>query len=89
MVSPKDKALSCVECHTRTNGRLEKLTGFYLPGRDTNTTLDFVGKWLLILTVLGVVGHALIRIGQDIKNNRYKKQVIDYDKKELSDRLDS
>lgn len=89
MVSPKDKALSCVECHTRTDGRLANLTGFYLPGRDTNATLDLVGKWLLIITVFGVAAHALIRIGHDIKNNRYKKQVIDYDKKELEDRLDS
>ncbi|MDV7188189.1 tetrathionate reductase family octaheme c-type cytochrome [Lutibacter sp. TH_r2] len=89
MVSPKDKSLSCVDCHTRNNGRLEKLTGFYLPGRDTNSTLDLIGKWLLIITVLGVAGHALIRVGQDFINNRYKKQVIDYSKKELKDRLDS
>lgn len=89
MVSPKDKALSCVDCHTRSGGRLENLTGFYLPGRDTNKTLDSVGKWLLIFAVFGVVSHAGLRIGQDIKNNKYKKQVIDHNKEEQPDRLDS
>jgi len=44
MVSPKEKAVSCAECHMRGDeGRLAKLTGFYMPGRDHNKYLDFFG----------------------------------------------
>jgi len=34
MVAPKEKSLSCTECHS-SNGRLAKLGGFYMPGRDS------------------------------------------------------
>ena len=62
MVSPKEQAVGCAECHTRENGRLAKLTDFYLPGRDQNKTLDGFGYWLLIVTGFSVFGHALVRI---------------------------
>jgi hypothetical protein len=87
MVAPKEQALSCVECHTRNDGRLANLSGFYLPGRDSNEFLDKWGLWLFILTVLGVFGHALIRIGSNIYFNKYDKQVIDYQGKDLRDDL--
>ena len=45
MVSPKEQSVSCAECHTRDNGHLSKLTGFYLPGRDRNAVQDNVGIW--------------------------------------------
>ena len=57
MVSPKEQTVACTECHVRQGGRLEKLTGFYLPGRDTNPWLERLGKAMLLLTLLGVVGH--------------------------------
>ncbi len=38
MVSPKEDAMGCVECHAH-GGRLESLGGFYLPGRDMNLWL--------------------------------------------------
>ncbi len=35
MVAPKEKALACVECHSK-NGRLAGIEGVYMPGRDAN-----------------------------------------------------
>ncbi len=85
MVAPKEQALSCVECHTRNNGRLAKLTGFYIPGRDYNPILDKFGVWMILLTLLAVFGHAAIRIGSSILRNKYEKQVINYDEDRPSD----
>ena len=79
MVSPKEQAVGCAECHTRNNGRLAKLTDFYLPGRDQNKTLDGIGYWLFILTLIAVFGHAVIRISASILKNRYEKQIINYE----------
>ncbi|MBB3700088.1 tetrathionate reductase family octaheme c-type cytochrome [Flammeovirga yaeyamensis] len=63
MVSPKENSMSCVECHTRASeGRLFQLAGFYMPGRDTTDWLDQAGKWLILLSILGVVTHAIIRV---------------------------
>lgn len=61
MVSPKDEALACNECHAK-NGRLEGVEGVYLPGRDGNVWLDRLGILLIAATLLGVIGHGLIRI---------------------------
>ncbi len=61
MVSPSDKALSCKECHSR-DGRLSKLSGFYIPGRDNNNLVDTIGILLIISALIGVVIHATIRI---------------------------
>ena len=36
MVAPKEKSLSCTECHSKTDSRLANLKGFYMPGRDGN-----------------------------------------------------
>ena len=79
MVSPKEQAVGCAECHTRVNGRLEKLAGFYLPGRDRHILLDTAGYWAFILTVLGVISHGIIRIIITIRKDRYEKQIISYD----------
>jgi octaheme c-type cytochrome (tetrathionate reductase family) len=85
MVVPKEKSVGCAECHTRKNGRLENLTGFYVPGRDYNKSLDFYGFWAFILTIAGVFGHAVIRASYNIIKNKFEKQVIDYDDKKLDD----
>ena len=79
MGSPKGGAVGCAECHTRNNGRLAKLTGFYLPGRDHNQMLDFVGLWMFILALVAVLGHASIRIFMNIARNKFEKQIINYD----------
>ncbi len=61
MVAPKGKALRCVECHSR-DGRLQGISGVYLPGRDSGNLLDKLGLALLALTVVGVLGHAVLRV---------------------------
>ena len=61
MVAPKEDALACNECHSK-DGRLAKLTGFYMPGRDANPWIDRIG-WLLVLaTLAGVLLHGLMRL---------------------------
>ena len=62
MVAPKEQALQCGDCHARENGRLQKLAGFYLPGRDRWAWLDTLGGALALLTLLGALGHALLRL---------------------------
>ncbi|RPI44592.1 MAG: tetrathionate reductase family octaheme c-type cytochrome [Betaproteobacteria bacterium] len=61
MVAPKEKAVACDGCHAR-EGRLAKLGGFYMPGRDTFPWLDRIGWALVLLTLAGVVGHGLLRL---------------------------
>ncbi|MCJ8501622.1 tetrathionate reductase family octaheme c-type cytochrome [Desulfatitalea alkaliphila] len=62
MVAPKDRALRCEACHTRHDGRLARLGGFYMPGRDRWPWLDGAG-WLLVLGALALSGvHGLGRI---------------------------
>lgn len=61
MVAPKEEALGCADCHSK-DGRLATLTGFYMPGRDTNPWIDRIG-WLLVLaTLAGVLLHGLVRL---------------------------
>ncbi len=60
MVAPKEDALACGECHAK-EGRLKDLQGFYLPGRDGNYWLDIIGLLAVAATLLGVLGHGLIR----------------------------
>lgn len=62
MVSTSELALNCKDCHTRDNSRLAQLTDFYMPGRDRNLTLDTLGRWLIILSLLGVMTHGAARI---------------------------
>jgi hypothetical protein len=85
MVSPKEQSVSCAECHTRNNGRLAKLGGFYLPGRDRNVMQDRIGIVSFYLTVLIVFLHALFRIIASIRKNKYEKQIINYDEDKPSE----
>jgi hypothetical protein len=82
MVAPREKSVSCAECHTRENGRLAKLGGFYLPGRDRNLVLDFVGKWLIILSVAGVFIHNGLRIYAAYRKKRIETKIINYNEYE-------
>jgi len=61
MVAPKENAAACNECHTR-GGRLDKVEGIYIPGRDANPTVNLVGWLLTALTLAGVLLHGLIRV---------------------------
>ena len=78
MVATKDKSVSCAECHTSNNGRLAKLSGFYMPGRDRNSLLDFFGKWLIILSIAGVIIHNSIRIYIAYKRKQIENIIINY-----------
>ncbi|MES9971800.1 MAG: tetrathionate reductase family octaheme c-type cytochrome [Candidatus Thiodiazotropha sp.] len=61
MVSPKEEALDCEACHSK-QGRLDKLEGFYMPGRDSYYWVDLIG-WLAVLGTLGgVTMHGLGRL---------------------------
>jgi hypothetical protein len=61
MVAPASDAVRCVECHS-AQGRMDQLSGIYLPGRDNHPWIDRLG-WLAALAALaGVVLHATVRI---------------------------
>ena len=62
MVSPKEQTVKCTECHTRENGRLAGLGGFYLPGRDYNPWVENLGGGMLVLTLGGVLLHGGMRL---------------------------
>lgn len=62
MVSPKEESLKCTQCHTRKDGRLASLTDFYLPGRDYNRWVDYIGFFIVIASLIGVITHAVLRI---------------------------
>lgn len=80
MVSPKEQAVGCAECHTRSdNGRLAQLSGFYLPGRDHNKPLEFMGIFLFFASLGGVMIHAAIRVIVSIRKKNFDMKIIDYD----------
>ncbi|MGY5614143.1 tetrathionate reductase family octaheme c-type cytochrome [Vibrio brasiliensis] len=61
MVAPKEEALSCGACHSQ-DGRLAALSGFYIPSQTSIQWLDNVGWLVVLMTLLAVIGHALMRI---------------------------
>lgn len=61
MVAPKDDALKCTQCHS-PYGRLQKVSGLYVPGRDANQYLDFLGWTAALLALIGVIIHGALRI---------------------------
>ena len=61
MVAPKEKAVACEECHSK-QGRLDKMTCFYMPGRDASPIVDAGGWFIVLASAVGVILHALGRI---------------------------
>lgn len=61
MVAPAEDAVRCEECH-RPEGRLARLSGFYMPGRDGHALLDMIGILMIVGTILGVACHGGLRI---------------------------
>ncbi|MBS4012860.1 MAG: tetrathionate reductase family octaheme c-type cytochrome [Bacteroidetes bacterium] len=61
MVSPSSEALTCTDCHTRNNSRLQSIEGIYIPGKSYNATIDNLGKLLIIFSFIGALSHALFR----------------------------
>jgi hypothetical protein len=72
MVASKENSVKCNECHTRNDSRLAGLKDFYMPGRDYSAIVDTGGKWLIILTLIGIFTHLIVRI---ISNRKSKKEV--------------
>jgi octaheme c-type cytochrome (tetrathionate reductase family) len=61
MVSPKEDALTCKQCHKK-EGRLEGVEGVYIPGGDANPLIDQLGLLIALLALIGVAIHGGIRI---------------------------
>lgn len=61
MVAPKEKALDCAQCHAPA-GRLASVPGIWIPGQHHHDLLDRAGWSLAGLALLGVLGHALVRL---------------------------
>ncbi len=60
-VAPIEQALQCGDCH-RSDGRLAGINGVYMPGRDRNHPLDWLG-WLGVgAAVAGVSAHGVARV---------------------------
>jgi len=70
MVSEKEKAVSCTECHTSENSRLAGLNDFYMPGRDRNNLVEFIGIASILMSLLGVTVHGSLRFYFNRKNKR-------------------
>lgn len=60
MTAPSSQSLKCIDCHSK-NSRLAGLTGFYMPGRDSNMIMDLIGVFLIIGAFGGVIIHAVFR----------------------------
>jgi len=72
MVSPKSQTVQCGECHTRENGRLANLSGFYLPGRSYNPWVEHLGGGVLVFTLAGVALHGSLRFFMKRKGKALK-----------------
>ncbi len=72
MVSKKEETLRCEDCHSRQNSRIAGLTDFYLPGRDYAKAVDYSGFILIILSLLGILGHAGMRLRSRFTKNATK-----------------
>lgn len=62
MVAPKDNVVACTECHTRENGRMARIAGVYMPGRDRIGVLHTLGLVIVMGSLVGVCLHGLGRI---------------------------
>jgi hypothetical protein len=63
MVAPKEDALGCADCHSR-NGRLAKVEGIYIPGRDHNKLVEMLGWLAAAGALIGTLLHGAIRIAR-------------------------
>lgn len=61
MVSPKEDALECNECHAK-EGRLKDIDGLYMPATGKTKWLDIIGLLVILGTLGGVLGHGALRI---------------------------
>ena len=69
MVAPKENAVACESCHSKQS-RLAGVMGVYLPRRDADPLLDFVGIAMVLAALAGVLGHGALRIVLRIRAGR-------------------
>ncbi|MDA3918687.1 MAG: tetrathionate reductase family octaheme c-type cytochrome [Deltaproteobacteria bacterium] len=62
MVAPKENVVGCIECHTRKDGRLAKISGVFIPGRDHNSLINTIGLLAIFGTLGVIILHAIGRI---------------------------
>jgi hypothetical protein len=72
MISPKNKTVPCADCHTRNNGRIASLNGFYIPGRDYTFLVEYLGTGLILITFAGALIHGGVRIAVSRKQKEKK-----------------
>lgn len=61
-VASKEETVKCNECHTQENSRLANLEGFYMPARDRSEIIDSAGRFIIIISFIGIFAHAIVRI---------------------------
>lgn len=71
MVAPAADALTCQECHARS-GRMDAITGVYIPGRDRSISLDTIGWGAALLVLAGSLLHASGRILMTVRRRKTK-----------------
>ena len=70
MVTLKEKALACNDCHTRQDSRLASVAGVYMPGRDRFDLLNTFGWVAVIGALFAVTFHGLGRMFTNGRNGR-------------------
>ena len=60
MVAPKEEALACSQCHSK-DSRLNDLTGFYMPGRDSFGWIEIICLLSIFGALFLVLMHATVR----------------------------
>jgi octaheme c-type cytochrome (tetrathionate reductase family) len=66
MVAPRENALQCAQCHSKES-RLNNLTGFYMPARDTFELVDAAGWFGTGAALLAVFIHGIMRFVSGLK----------------------
>ncbi len=61
MTAPVEQSLKCIDCHSKES-KLKNLTGFYMPGRDSNVFMEILGILMIVGTFGGIIVHSVIRI---------------------------
>ncbi len=69
MIAPAKDSLQCESCHSK-NGRLADVPGVHMPGRGANPIIDYLGIFLILFSLAGVIGHATLRVVLRHRNNR-------------------
>ncbi len=72
MVAPAKDALTCMDCHSKKS-RLSGVKGFYLPGRDRSSGIDFLGWAAVLISCVAVVVHGSGRIFFNTREKRDSK----------------